>query len=567
MSKFPLLLLFILLLTAVAQPSTAVPSSDTTIVYATYLGTAAVDNEAVALEINPTQELVIALNLNGTGYLRRLSGDGRTLLQEISTGGRLDDMDINRATGEVAAVGDFGLRVYTADLTSEQASRAQSLASGHKRVGIATDGRIITSAGNQISLWSATGSLLSQNSIASGRTVLDVAISTEQGHVYVGGFWQASGQYQSPFLYAYANNNLTTLAWRSYDYWKSLVDAAQPYALTADSRLYRIAIGRDNQLYILGEAHGGVTVFKTNGRRFDGMQGSDLTYISAVEIDNWNRMHNTNSAKKAFVARVNYQTGWVEQGQFILPRWDNNGTAGAGSSTRNFTVSEGSLAADEQGNVYVGGSVGTYMKGRFEGTLTLNGQPLGAQPANDKEMTLYIVNHDFTQRQTWAAFTQAAGDGSTTGIAASNGVVAISGRSTQGTLFTTADATRPTPFNPSNSALEDAYLAVLSAPADLTAVQLAAPAVGFTTRPVRVTATAVPQNARLPLTYRLFVDEVLVIEQTVNSATYQMAVDLPTAASYALRLEIEDGQSHMAQATTAVVVVVPQEQFLPFIHK
>ena len=565
MSKFLPFFLFVLL-AAVVRPSAAVPTSDTTIVYASYLGTAAVDNEAVALEINTAQELVVALNLNGTGFVRRVNPTTGQTLAEIGTGGRIHDMDINRATGEVAAVGDFGLKVYTADLASDQPNRTQSLASGNKRVGMASDGRIVTSAGNQISLWSADGSLLSQNSIAS-RTVLDVAISAEQGKIYVGGFWQASSQYQSPFLYAYANNDLTSLVWRSYDYWESLVDAAQPYALTADSRLYRIAIGRDNQLYILGEAHGGVTVFKTNGRRFDGMQGSDLVYISAVEIDNWNKMHNTNSAKKAFVARVNHQTGWVEKGQFILPRWDNNGTAGAGSSTRNFTVSDGSLAADELGNVYVGGSVGTYMKGRFEGTLTLNGQPLGAQPANDKEMTIYIINSDFTQRQTWTAFTKEAGDGTTTGVAASNGVVAISGRSTQGTLYTTADAARPTPFNPSTTDLEDAYLAVLSAPVDLTAVQLAAPVVGFTTRPVRVTATAVPNNAHLPLTYRLFVDEVLTAEQTIHSASHTFAINLPTATTYALRLEAEDSQGNSAEATTAVTVVIPEEVFLPLIRR
>jgi hypothetical protein len=564
MMKQRLFLFFILLLGWGTAATMAVPTSDTTVQYATYLGTAGQDNEAIALELNPAQQLVLALNVGEAGFLRLIAPSTGQTVAEISTGGKIHDMDVNRATGEVAVVGAFGLKVYTADLASEQVGRAQPLSAGNKRVGMASDGRIVTSAGNQVSVWSNAGVLVSSTTITS-RTVLDVAISAEQGQVYVGGFWQASGNYQSPFLYAYAPHDLENRVWRSYDYWKSLVDAAKPYALTADSRLYRIAIGRDNQLYILGEAHGGVTVFKTNGYRFDGMQGSDLAYISAVEIDNWNKMHNTNSAKKAFVARVNYQTGLVERGQFILPRWDNNGTAGAGSSTRNFTISEGSLAVDEAGNIYVGGSVGTYMKGRYEGTLRLNGQPLGAQPANDREMTIYIVNAEMTERLTWAAFTKDGGDGIVTGIAASNGVVAFSGRSTQGTLFTTADATRPTPFNPSETSLEDAYLAILNAPADLTAVQLALPAVGFTTRLVQVRGAAVPLQAHLPLVYRLFVDGVLVDEQTVNSPHYQFGLALPAVGSYEVRLEGVDGQGNMGEMSAVVAIVVPQEQFLPLV--
>ena len=552
---------------AVWGTAVAIPTSDTAVHYATYLGTAGQDNEAIALELNPAQQLVLARNVGSSGLVQLIHPSTGATVAEVNVGGKIHDMDINRATGEVAVVGEFGLKVFTADLASEQVGRGHALPAGAKRVSMATDGRIVASAGNGVRLWSETGVLLSSMTIPSGRTVLDVAISAEQGQVYVGGFWQASGNYQSPFLYAYANNNLEERVWRSYDYWQSLVDAAQPYALTADSRLYRIAIGRDDQLYILGEAHGGTTVFKTNGYRFDGMQGSDLVYIAAVEIDNWNKMHNTNSAKKAFVARVNVQTGLVERGQFILPRWDNNGVAGAGSSTRNFTVSEGSLAADEAGNIYVGGAVGTYMKGRFEGTLRLNGQPLGAQPANDREMTLYVVNSSMTERLMWAAFTKEGGDGSVTGIAASQGVVAISGRSSQGSLFTTAEAAHPAPFSPSDTSLEEAYVAILTAPAPLTAVQLRLPAVGFTTRTVLAEVSAVPSHAHRPLTFRLWVEGVLAVEETVDSPTHRLGLVLPEVGSYEVRLVGVDGQGNEREATAVVTVVVPQEIFLPLVGR
>jgi hypothetical protein len=368
-------------------------------------------------------------------------------------------------------------------------------------VSISSAGLVVTSAGNHLSTWSNTGELLGETTITNGRTVFDVAISAEHNQVYVGGYRQAHPQYQSPFLYAYPND-LSSQVWRSFDYWKSLVDAASPYPLTSDSRLYRIATGRDGGLYILGEAHGGSTVFKTNGARWDGMQGSDLQYISPVEIDNWNRMHDTNSATKAFFGEVNPATGIVERGQFILPRWPNdNDVPGAGSSTRSYRVNNGSIAVDEEGNVAIGGSAGTYIKGRFEDTLTINGQPLGPQPESDKEVAIYIVDPTFSTRHTWTVLTKDQGDGIVSGFAMAYGISAFVGTSYSGELFTTPDAAQAAPYNGASDERNDAYFGVLAAGDMLSGVSIQGSTVGFAGEPVTLVAESSPQTAQPPFTY------------------------------------------------------------------
>lgn len=466
-------ILFFVLSTSLGISNAQNPA--TTLDFATYLGTGGSDNEAVAVGITPDKEIIVAVNIGNQGKVQRYNSNASTLLSSMDAGGVIQDMDVNRVNGDIAIVGDSGLKVFDATVSTEYPARSQPLASGNKRVAIGSDGRIVTSVGDSVTLWSASGEVLStatteDMSGKQDRHIYDVAISAEQGYVYVGGYRQASSNYQSPFLYAFANNDLTSYTWRTYDYWQSLVDAAQPYQLTADSRLSRIEIGRDGKLYILGEAHGGTTVFKTDGTVPASQKGEDLQYIQPVEIDNWNKMHDTNSAVKAFFGEVDPTSGQVLRGQFILPRWDKDGVAGAGSSTRNYRVKNGSLAVDEDGTVYVGASAGKYIKGRYEGTLTINGEPVGEMIADDfakeqgisnNEMALYVVDSSFANRQTWTVFTRDRSNGTISGLAAAYGITTFVGSSSYGELFTTVQDNGSSAYNGTNSELNDAYFAVL----------------------------------------------------------------------------------------------------------
>lgn len=453
---------------------------DTTLEYASYIGFINNDNQSVSVLINPQKELVVAFNSTASdttqGCIYRYSGDGKTVLSSTKLNGHIHDIDVSQGTGTIAVVGEFGLKVFDATATQEDTARSKNLESGAKRVAIDSTGRIVASVGDTVILWAQDGTEISRATTQemigkTDRHVYDVAISTQHGKVYVGGYRQASSQYQSPFLYAF-DTDLTQPLWRMYDYWQSLVEATKPYALTADSRLYRIEIGQDNGLYILGEAHGATTVFKTDGTIPVSSDAADMHYITPVEIDNWNKMHDTNSAVKTFVGKVDPVAGKVVQGQFILPRWDNDGVAGAGSSTRNYRISNGSLAVDEQGTVYVGASTGKYIKGRFEGTLTINGTPVGEMLTDDEataldvsqdEMVIYGVDASLTSRSFWTVLTKQKSNGTVNGFAAAQGIVAFVGTSSYGELVTTSDAVQPSSFNGPQAHLNDAYLGVLVA--------------------------------------------------------------------------------------------------------
>lgn len=486
-TRTALLLLFtaslLLGLLIVGRGASRAQSPDTTLTYGTYLGAAATSNEAVAIAITPNQEIVVALNSDTSGELRRYAADGTSLLSQVALPGTADDMDVNRANSDVAVVGSFGLKVYDATLATDYTARSQQLGEGAKRVGISTAGLVVTSHGDTVSLWAADGTLMSQATTEDmtgkrDRHVFDVAISAEHGQLYIAGYRQASSNYQSPFLYGYPNDlSVETPPLRLYDYWKSLVDAAQPYTLGADSRIYRVVVGRDGGLYILGKADGGTTAFKTDGVIPASGNGADLGYIQPVEIDNWNKMHNLKGGWKAFIGKVDPVAGQVVAGQFIVPRWpgshDDPSSAGKGSSSRSYEIANGSLAVDEAGTIYVGASAGKYIKGRFENTLTINGEPPGEMIADDakmpdgtdipnREMAIYIVDSSLANRTTWNVLTKQQANGTVTGFDAAYGISAFVGSSSYGELFTTSSAEQASPHHGADVALSDAYFGVLS---------------------------------------------------------------------------------------------------------
>lgn len=451
-------------------PANIQAQSPTTLLdYGSYLGIGGSDNEAVAVEVSPDDEIIVAINMDANGEIRRYSNDGASLLSSVNVGMTIDDMDVNRSNGDIAVVGSAGLKVYHATSLTEDTSRSKPLGTGAKRVSISTNGVIVMAHGDTVSLWSNTGTLMSQatTEAMTGKTdrhVTDVAISAEDGLVYIVGYRQASADYQSPFLYGYANDlTLSKPTVQMYDYWKSLMEAAQPYALISNSRICRITIGRDGGVYILGETEGAQTAFTTDGSIPSSGNGTDLHYITPIEIDNWNKLSDTNSAVKAFFARINPDTGTVVRGQFILPRLEKDGVAGAGSSTHNYRVENGSIAVDEVGNVYVGGAAGSYIKGRYEGTLTINAEPIGTAPASDSEVAIYVVDSTFKQRKIWTVLTRDQGEGSVTGFATADGIVTFVATSPSGELITTTNAERTTSYNGTTTERGDAYFGVLNA--------------------------------------------------------------------------------------------------------
>ncbi|MEZ4311828.1 MAG: hypothetical protein R3F14_27675, partial [Polyangiaceae bacterium] len=205
------------------------------------------------------------------------------------------------------------------------------------------------------------------------------------------GFKQDDGapcsQLQIPFIRAFGYDGAPK--WKAYDWNKAEAGGVSD---CADSRGYALGMGRDGKLYFAGESHGGNTVFR---------HGPTDISINApvVKSDPYNDPYNLNGAAPiGFYARFDPATGAIEQGQFVCTRL----SGGKGNAAR-----PRAIAADEAGNVIVGGASACCIEGGD--TKTVNGVP--AMPAYAGGGFVLVVSADFKERLAWTAFNGPSGSG------------------------------------------------------------------------------------------------------------------------------------------------------------
>lgn len=110
----------------------------------------------------------------------------------------------------------------------------------------------------------------------------------------------------------------------------------------ADSRGYRVAVGRDGQLYAGYEVAGGNHIF-----RYDPF---DITRtVSIVGGDHYHAFHNSRSEHKTFFARYDPSNGAYLAGQQLCGRL----STGRCNAVR---MRGGAITADAQGRVYLAGA-------------------------------------------------------------------------------------------------------------------------------------------------------------------------------------------------------------------
>ena len=429
---------------------------------ATYLGGTSHD-EASAIEISPRNELVVAGNFGtaqGTGQaflgattgsagqIVRMSLSGREVLSVTHLGDDINDMDVNRSTGAIAAVGDFGVTVLNP--TGEQVYWSQDVGAPIERVAIAENGTVVTLHNKTISVWNPGGHLRSQTTLVRSY-VNDIAVDPTSGKVYVTGFDNKNNANDSnnPVQVTFLTSLDLDLNvnWQTWGFdGNSLTDDVNGQGQNdmADTRGYRVTIGRDGQLYFLGEVAGGNSIYRWNGK--------DRSTPTQVKYDAYNDPYNSASPHQAYYARINPDTGEVMQGQLAFPRY--NGASNA------FRVEKGTISADESGNVYIGGVTFSGVDGRDNNQI--DGQSVGSYAfRSEGDLTALVVSSDFQQRRLWTPFTDNAGKGKVQGFAVGNGRAALLGTVVEGTTITTdADsALNPTAFNAGTTALSDVYLA------------------------------------------------------------------------------------------------------------
>ncbi|VXD16034.1 putative aggregation factor core protein MAFp3, isoform C (fragment) [Planktothrix serta PCC 8927] len=402
---------------------------------ATYLGTTGNDS-AASVEISPVDHnIIVAGNFNGVGEIQRLQNGNTAPLSNTPLGGVVNDLDVDRDSGEIVTVGDFGIKVYNPTANTVLWSQPGNF----NRVAIANDGTVATlnNSTDTVSLWSPTGTLLTSTTLT-GTNVnpADITIDPTTKQVFVTGYNQVSSILQTPFLRGFDSS--LNLLWKTWDFSASEVTGQN---LGADTRGERITIGQDGGLYFLGKTDGGNNVFQRNG------QTITQPLATLVNVDSFNNFSGAGAGSFTFHSKINPNTGTIDQGQFIVTRT----STGANSFTPN------SITADEFGNVYIGGSSAFQVQNRP--SKTINSQPVGAYTLG--EMAVLGLSADYTVRKFWTPLTQ-TGDadgakGSVNGFTVARGQAVILGTVTQPSVPTTTNAINPNPLGGN-----DAYLATWS---------------------------------------------------------------------------------------------------------
>ncbi len=421
----------------------------------TYLAGAGVDAGA-AVEVAPDRTLVYAGKLTagvnfgltpisllngGSGALLRLNAAGTAVLAVTRIGGSVDDMDLDHAGGAIAVVGDFGL-AYLNPAASELLW-TRPLGSGTKRVAVANGGKVIALAGKTLSVYDPGGNLLGQWTLPNSR-VNDVAIDAASASVYVAGDDNKTLPSNLPVrvVYLYSYSFAGTSKWANYDW-----PGSQLAGNAADTKYPYLNIGRDGYLYLAASADGGNNMLRSDPHSLS-------QPAPVVGFDNYNQTSNTSGAiNLGFYARYDAADGTIRKAQFVLTRKDD----GRGNSFNPLAI-----AADELGNVYVGGQAAYKLAAR-DGQQ-IDGQTLAVY--SGYEASVLIVRPDFTApRLLWTSWTGPGANHNSlvNGVAAGRGIAAMAANSSGGTLLT-ANALQAAGSNPS-STNPDGFLAVWQAQA------------------------------------------------------------------------------------------------------
>ncbi|MDT9207266.1 MAG: Calx-beta domain-containing protein [Limnospira sp. PMC 1254.20] len=398
---------------------------------ATYLGTPGNDSANAAVISPVDSAIIIAGNFDGVGKIKRLEDGNTEPLSITNLGGNVRHLDVDRDSGEIVAVGDFGIRVYD----STAANILWSDTGIFDRVSIANNGTIatLTNSSDTVTLWSSTGTQLATTTLT-GTDIrpADIAIDPNGDRIFVTGFNQVTSNLQTPFLRAF-DTGLNQL-WNTWDYSASQITGQN---LGADTRGERITFGQDGGLYFLGKTDGGNNVFQRDGQ--------DITQnlSTMVNVDQFNSFSGAGAGSFTFHAKIDPNNGDIERGQFIVTR----------TATGANSFNPSSITADEFGQVYIGGSSAFQLQNR--GDKTINGQPVGNYTLG--EMAVLGLSPDYTIRRFWNPLTQPGDNGSRGTVNAftvRNGQAVIFGTVTQPEVFTT-----PTAINPNALGGNDTYLA------------------------------------------------------------------------------------------------------------
>lgn len=383
---------------------------------------------------NPGGVTPVDLLGGGDGLLVRLDRTGKSVLSATRVGNGISDLQIGddgrivvaaQGVGPVVLSSDGGSALWNKPLPNisrVSVGRSGTVAALVENGGSNYDLYVYDPAGNQIG-YRHFGD----------RMVNDVAVDDTNGQVIVTGFNNKTYMgvpVQVPFNRAFTSD-LATMNWKNYDWTGDQVggsgDGTQNSSM-ADSRGYRVTMGRDDKLYFMGEAHGGNATFRYDPQVVDRFLASD----EWIKFDHWNNPWGTRSEAKTVFSRVNPADGTLDMIEWIFARTD---------SLDGNTLRGRAIAADEAGRVYLSGMTTGTIKNRDANDI--DGEMVG--PYSSSEMFLAVIAPDFQSRDVWTPFTDAntgSMDGYGYGIGVRDGLAGVAGaiRDSTGEHITSGDA-------------------------------------------------------------------------------------------------------------------------------
>jgi hypothetical protein len=408
-----------------------------------------------------TSKTLPGVNATAKGKLLQLAPDGKKVLAHMTLGNRIDTLQVNAKQNRVVIGGDFGVVVLdatTLELIWQNPLAGLAAGDGSEgqqtRVAMNKSGRVGVLRSKTVTVFDSQGAK-ETSTVINQDYVNDIAIGNQ---VYVVGFSNRKNgkPVQVPFLQALDPNNQLKEKWHNWDY--------KPQTLNndmADGRLYRVIIGGDGKLAVLGESAGGNSLFRSNGKdvtakcltkKAEYSLPANATKCRLVSTDSYNNPYNTASNHILYYAKLNSETGEVTAGQFTLGRLPNT----KGNTVR---AKDGSLAVDSSGNIYIGGISAYGIAERDSNKVA--GQIVAPYAGSD--MYLLTVSADLEERIRWTPFAKnPKGGGTLNALAIDNesGNVALFGSVESGSMITT-DGIAKNRFNPETGKIQDAYFAIL----------------------------------------------------------------------------------------------------------
>lgn len=391
-------------------------ATDLDVRIATYLGSGSEAESQEAIAVAPDGTVVVGgttpaapagapTDLGGTtGTITRLSADGQ--VRSVSKlGAFVDDLDVDQRDGAITVAGDTGVALLSPDAQEVRwqtglGPGGSADGSAGRRVAVGGEGTIAAMFGKTVSAFDLEGESLGEFEVEH-QFVEDVAVDDASDTVVVTGFDNkrlADGQpVQVAFLSGYDLSGVEK--WTNYAH-----DGDALVGNEADTRGYRVSMGTDGKLYFAGESAGGNTIFR--------FQPKDLEIQALTRGDDFQHAFNTTANPLTYAGRFDPADGRLEAGTMILPRRSD----GKGSTLR-----PRAIAADEDGNVYVGGVSACCIPGAVE--QTFSGQSAPGDYAGGA--FVLALTPDFRDRLLWATW---GPGGQVRGLAAGQGIAALAGR-------------------------------------------------------------------------------------------------------------------------------------------